>query len=102
MFTDRSLNYSEVNKRSSKDCNFQLNLITMNINFTDLSLKVIKLRRNIILPEGGEFGRAKKPQHALEAKEWRWVWAGPMDRASPSPNKTRALLGLSAICLNES
>ncbi|KAK9946285.1 hypothetical protein M0R45_011758 [Rubus argutus] len=51
-------------------------------------------------PEGGALGRVKKPQEALEAREWRWVCDGLTKRANPSPYKTKARLGLSAIYLS--
>lgn len=53
-----------------------------------------------VKPEAGAFGRLKKPQEALDAREWRWVWEASMKRAKPSPYKTKARLGLSAMALS--
>ena len=52
-------------------------------------------------PEGGALGRLKKPQLALEAREWRWVCDGSMKRANPSPYNTNPRLGLSAIAVTQ-
>lgn len=55
--------------------------------------------RERLKPDKGALGRLKKPQEALEAREWRWVCDGSTKRANPSPYTTRARLGLSAIAL---
>lgn len=58
----------------------------------------VKLKRE---PDGGEWGRDKKPQEDREAKELRLFSRNDcsMNRAIPSPYITNPLLGLSAIFL---
>lgn len=51
-------------------------------------------------PEAEAFGRLKKPHEALDARECKWVSEELMKRANPSPYKTKARLGLSAMALS--